>query len=186
MERRGEFMVIGLDKIRSLMDEGRLIHNVSERDLLTPEGAGLDLRVGEINEISGSGFLGRETRNTPNLTVVASVGIDPDSRVNLQYSRYYLFTTMEEIDLPSNVVAFVQPRSTLFRSGVVLSAGVVSPGYRGKLTFGATVMNPNGFDIEIGSRVAHINFHYVDGSTEQYRGQWQGGRIGTASEERQT
>jgi deoxycytidine triphosphate deaminase len=100
--------------------------------------------------------------------------------------KYYVFTTIEEVDLPNDIVGFVQPRSTLFRSGVVMSAGVVSPGYNGSLTFGVSVMNPSGFAIELGSRVAHINFHYVDGSTARYRGQWQGGRIATDSEERQT
>jgi hypothetical protein len=34
--------------------------------LKNPEGAGFDLRVGEIYKIKGKGFLGVEERETPN------------------------------------------------------------------------------------------------------------------------
>jgi len=42
-----------------------------KRELENPEGAGFDLRMGEIFELEGDGFLGVEERNTPNSKSIA-------------------------------------------------------------------------------------------------------------------
>ena len=39
--------------------------------------------------------------------------------------------------------------------------------------------------LELGCRFAHIQFFWVDGEGEQYRGQWQGGRVTTDKREKQ-
>lgn len=174
-------MILGIDKIFDLIKGHQLVQHLSQRDANAPEGAGIDLRVGKIHKLSGPGFLGIETRETPDIIALPQTGI-----VDLEFQGYYLFTTMEEVQLPANLVGLIHARSTLFRSGVALAAGIVSPGYRGELTFGAFIANPSGFRLEIESRVAHITFHTVEGATRMYRGQWQDGRITTDGSESQT
>jgi deoxycytidine triphosphate deaminase len=174
-------MILGIDRIFDLIRSDKLLQNLSTRDQNAPEGAGIDLRVGQIHRISGQGFLGVESRDTPEIVPLAGEGC-----VDLEFQSYYLFTTAEEVNLPSDLVGLIHARSTLFRSGVVLAAGIVSPGYRGELTFGAFIANPSGFRLELQSRVAHITFHTVEGATRMYRGQWQDGRITTDGKELQT
>jgi hypothetical protein len=41
-------MVLGIKKLLKLVKEKKLVENLSERELKNPEGAGFDLRVGEI------------------------------------------------------------------------------------------------------------------------------------------
>jgi deoxycytidine triphosphate deaminase len=172
-------MILGIDRIFDLIGSRRLVRNLSERDAQSPEGAGIDLSVGQVHKLAGAGYLGVEVRETPQITPLAGDVLD------LQFNDYCLFTTIEEVDLPENLVGLIHARSTLFRSGVVMSAGIVSPGYRGQLTFGAFVANPSGFRLELGSRVAHITFHSVDGASRLYKGQWQHGRITTDGTEQQ-
>ena len=58
-------MVLGIKELHRLVKEKNLIANLSERELKNPEGAGFDLRIGELYEISGEGFLGVTERETP-------------------------------------------------------------------------------------------------------------------------
>jgi len=144
------------------------------------------LRLGEIFELEGDGFLGVENRDTPNLKKIAEYkGDDPEELFGLEPGKYYLVTTIEEVNLPQNIIAFIVSRTTLFRSGIALFNGAVSPGYQGKLTFAICNLGGKEIKIALGARVVHITFNEVKGATNLYRGQWQGGRVTTKGEEKQ-
>jgi len=66
-----------------------------------------------------------------------------------------------------------------------MRTGNVAPGYCGKLTFGIINHGPFSVKIEMGARVVHAQFYWVDGGGNKYRGQWQGGRITTKGKEKQ-
>ena len=53
-------MILGPKHLLELVSEIHLVTNLSERELTNPEGAGFDLRLGEVYSISGKAFLGRE------------------------------------------------------------------------------------------------------------------------------
>lgn len=178
-------MVIGLDILLERVRRGELITGLSPRELNSPEGVGFDLRVGEIYRITSPGFLGITERETSNVELIASdQGGNPVAAI-LQPGEYYLSKIMEEISLDGDMVGIFHPRSTLFRSGVVLQTGVHPPGYHGAPTFGLYVAGPHAFQLEIGARIAHINILRVQGGSSLYRGQWQGGRVTTEGAERQ-
>ncbi len=170
------------------------IKNVSERDAKNPEGAGIDLRVGEVFRLEGEGFLGIEERRTPNSVPVAS--LKHNSSYTLQPNEYVLVRTIEEVNLPPNkvyieevgevcVMADVRTRSTLFRSGVLLVATKTDPGYYGKLVFGMKNLSNLPFTFELGARIANIIFVAVKGDCNTYRGQWKGGRVSVPEGEQQ-
>jgi len=51
--------MIGTKELLKLVKEKKLVENLSERELENPEGAGFDLRAGEIFRIKeGESFLG--------------------------------------------------------------------------------------------------------------------------------
>ena len=178
-------MILGIDEIHKLVDEMKLLENLSERELKNPEGAGIDLRIGELYELSGAGFLGVKDRKTPKAKLVACYDPKKKIKATLKPKCYYTMTTVEEVNTPENLVILFRPRSTLYRSGVTLFTGNCAPGYCGKLTFGLINFGTKPFVLEMGARVAHALFFEVKGSTNLYRGQWQGGRVDTGGIEKQ-
>jgi deoxycytidine triphosphate deaminase len=170
---------VGTKTLLQLVREQNLVDNLCERELTHPEGAGFDLRVGQVWEMQpDSVVLGVEKRSTPKLTLVADITMGNESYC-IQPEQYVLVTTMETVNMPDYLAAHVLPRTTTFRSGLMLRTGPVHPGYKGTLTFGLKNDGPAFIVLEMGARIAHIQFHSILGESESYRGQWQGGRVST-------
>ena len=182
-------MLLGINKLHELVKNEKLVENLCERELNAPEGAGFDIRLGEIYELEGGeGFLGVETRNTPNIKLVAKHNPDKEEKEDFfifEPGKYYLIKTMEKVNLPLYLSGIIFPRTTLFRSGLGLFNGIVQSGYSGELTFGICNLGKSNIKISFGARVAHITFHEVNGKGNQYQGQWQGGRVSTNGKETQ-
>ena len=180
--------MIGIDKILGLINDNNpaLIENISERELINPEGAGIDLRVGIVSEfIESKSFLGVDKRSTLNSKKVAEFSDTEISSYILKPQEYILVTTIESLNMTNDLVGIIRPRGTLFRSGIILSTGQVNPAYSGELTFGMYNASNFEFEFELGARIAHILVSEVYGTTNPYRGQWQNGRISAPLLERQ-
>ncbi len=195
-------MIIGPKKLLQLVKAKKLVENLAERELTNPEGAGFDLRLGELYKISGKAYLGVTHRETPTIKLIAKYEEDVSSVCSRSYQKtryqqnknqsiviqpgeFYLVTTVEKVNLPIDICATFIPRTTTFRSGLFLRTGVAQPGYQGKLTFGLKNEGPISVTLELGCRFVHVQFHWVDGGGSKYRGQWQGGRVTTKKRERQ-
>ncbi len=176
-------MILGIQELHRLVREKKLVENLCEREMKNPEGAGFDLRLGEVFEISGEGYLGVEERNTPEAKSIAKHKEGENNFFVFEPGKYYLIKTMEKVNLPVDISGIIFPRTTLFRSGLGLFNGIVQPGYCGELTFGICNSGKSKIKIDFGARVAHITFHQVLGEGNQYRGQWQGGRVSTGGKE---
>ena len=160
-----------------------MVEGLSERELTNPEGAGFDLRLGEVYKISGKAFLGETHRQTADITLLKKY--PKDKIIKIKPGDFFLVKTIEKINLPVNLSAIILPRTTTFRSGLFLRTGPVQPGYQGELTFGLKNEGPITVEIEMGARFAHIIFHEIKGVGSQYRGQWQGGRVSATKREKQ-
>jgi deoxycytidine triphosphate deaminase len=178
-------MVLGQKTIKNLIKEIKLVEGLGKRDLENPEGAGLDIRLGEIFKISGESFLGVEKRDTVDHKSVAKYNPKKSEVCTIQPGEFYLMQTVEKVNLPEDILAIPYPRSTLLRSGVLPLMTQVAPGYCGPLNFGLKNMGNCPFKVELGARVAHIIFYEISGKGSAYRGQWQGGRVTTEKEEKQ-
>ena len=178
-------MALGVDKIKRLIKEIRLVEALGNRDLENPEGAGLDLRVGEIFKIEGDTVLGIEKRKTVGSKSVAKFDPKKPTSFTIKPGEFYLVQTIERVNLPDYLVATMHPRSTLLRSGVWLLTTQIAPGYKGPLNIGLKNMGNNDFTVELGARIVHVIFWEVSGQGASYRGQWQGGRVTTTKEETQ-
>lgn len=183
--REREIMPLGPKELLQLVHERGLVKNLSERELKNPEGAGFDLRVGKVYTISGDAFLGVDQRQTPKEEVVCEYKEGEQISYTLEPGDFVLIETTEEVELPENLTARNFARSTLFRMGIDFMATQVAPGYKGKLVFGLKNVGPVPVTIEMGARVAHIQFSEVSGGGNMYRGQWQGGRVSATKKEKQ-
>jgi len=178
-------MIFGVKKLLELVEKNKLVENLSERELKNPEGAGFDLRIGELYEITGKGFMGTEERATPEMKLIAEYEEGKTVKVELRPRTYYAMKTIESVNMPDDLLAIMAPRSTLFRSGVYIFGGQTPPGYKGGLIMGLYNFRDEKFDLEMGARVVHIMFFQVEGESNLYRGQWQGGRVTTNKKEKQ-
>lgn len=178
-------MILGPKKLLQLVKTKKLVENLSERELTNPEGAGFDLRLGEIYKISGKAFLGETHRQTADVKLVKVYDPKKKQSIKIKPGDFFLVKTIEKINLPLNLSAVILPRTTTFRSGLFIRTGPIQPGYSGELTFGLKNEGPIIVEIEMGARFTHLIFHEIKGEGSKYRGQWQGGRVTTTKKEKQ-
>lgn len=179
-------MILGPKKLLELVKEKKLVENLSERELTNPEGAGFDLRLGEVHEIvGGKAFLGEMERETPKIKSLMQYNPKKKQAITVQPGDFFLVTTIESVNLPQDITINFKPRTTTFRSGLNIRTGNGAPGYSGKLTFALKNEGPMPVTLELGARIIHAQFYWVDGGGSMYRGQWQGGRVTTKKREKQ-
>ena len=178
-------MILGPKKLLQLVKTKKLVEGLSERELTSPEGAGFDLRLGEVYKIKGEAFLGETHRKTPEIETIQTYKKGEERSITIKPGDFFLVKTIEKINLPIDLSAVIIPRTTTFRSGIFIRTGPVQPGYQGELTFGLKNEGPVAVTIEMGARFVHLIFHEIKGGGSQYRGQWQGGRVSTSRKERQ-
>ena len=178
-------MFLGVDELLQLVKEKKLVEGLCERELTNPEGAGFDLRLGEVFKIEGNGFLGQEERETPKGISVVQYSEKEKRTVTIKPGEFYLVKTIEKVNLPDNLVGILMSRGTMQRMGLFLKMNQIGPGYFGELTFALKNEGPSEVTIEMGARIAHVMFEEVKGKTHLYRGQWKGGRVVTEKREKQ-
>jgi len=161
-------MYLGHDEIVKLIKENGLLENVSLNNV---QGAGVDLEIEKLYEINSNSYLGVDRRELPEVDEV-----DKNPFV-LSPNAYYLGLTKEKVNVPNDLVAFMLPRSTLFRSGVSLRTAVIDPGYRGALTVGIKNETDFEFTLEKNARIAQVVFSKIFGGALDYDGRYQGGKV---------
>jgi deoxycytidine triphosphate deaminase len=158
-------MYLGHEDIKLRIKSQGLLENYLPEAV---QGAGVDLRIDKLLELRNGGCLGKEVRRLPNVEETDFV---------LQPQNYYLLVTMEKVNMPGDLVAFMFNRSSLFRCGASLRTAVIDPGYQGVLTVGIKNEGEHEIELERGARVLQLVFAEVRGGTKKYDGRYQGGRV---------
>ena len=83
-------MILGPQKLLKLVEEDKLVENLAERELTNPEGAGFDMRLGEVHKISGNAFLGVDERETPKIETVLTYDPRKKQSITIQPGEFYL------------------------------------------------------------------------------------------------
>ncbi|MBI2017669.1 hypothetical protein HYS92_01315 [Candidatus Daviesbacteria bacterium] len=184
--------VLGINQIHKRIKKYGLIKNLGKRELNYPEGVGVDLRLGSVHKIiKGGAFIEVDSgqvlgnRKGVETKLVAEFVEGKVLEVTIKPGEYYLVQTYEEINTPEDLMPILHPRTSLFRSGLLLLNSKTDPGYVGKLTMGLTNLSPFPVKLQLGARICNIIFHKIEGKTIKYRGQHQGGRVSPKKVERQ-
>lgn len=186
-------MVLGADKIINLIIAGVGVEDPASRTMVTKpliehlgqdqvqgiEGTTVDLRLGAIFRPIGAARLLREVRITPAIEKVMDIESEPDGIYRIQPGEYLLFQTIEQVNLPHDLFAYIRPRTSLIRSGIPLETAFISPNYQGLLTVGMKHQGTQAVEIQMGFRILCIAFFPIDGQAVPYRGVWQGNRVST-------
>jgi len=188
-------MKISAVRVLELNERYHLIENLADRELNNPEGAGFDLRVGQIHKLAGDSFLGIKERHSPSTELLGDIEIDGEKEIVIKPGEYFLVTTMETLNSPSEKIKYdeffpeayikpiINPRSSLQRGGVSLHFTKTDPGYKGKLTFGIKNLGNQDFKFQLGARMFNVEFEPVVGELNRaYSGQHQGGRVTSQGE----
>lgn len=183
--------VLGINEVHKRIKKHGLIKNLGKRELKNPEGVGVDLRLGSVHKIiKGGAFIEVDSevlgkRKGVETEVVAEFVEGKVREVTIKPGEYYLVQTYEEVNTPDDLMPLLHPRTSLFRSGLLLLNSKTDPGYVGKLTMGLTNLSPFPVKLQLGARICNIVFHKIEGKTTKYRGQHQGGRVSPKKIERQ-
>ncbi len=97
--------------------------------------------------------------------------------------QFVLATTMEYFELPNNLTAFVEGRSSLGRMGLFIqNAGWVDPGFKGEITLELFNANRCAIKLQSGRRVGQLVFAQMDDTAwNPYNGKYQGQKGATGS-----
>src|SRR5258708_7485290 len=87
-------MVLGPKELLKLVKKIKLVEDLSERELTNPEGAGFDLRLGEVFKISGKAFLGETHRKTPDIESVMVYNEKKKQAIKIKPGEYFLVKTI--------------------------------------------------------------------------------------------
>ncbi|KAF8880946.1 dUTPase-like protein, partial [Mucidula mucida] len=74
---------------------------------------------------------------------------------------------------PRDIMGQLFVRSSLFRSGAQIHAGLMDSGYEGVIGAMLTIANPAGLLLYTDSRLAQMVFHQMTEETESYTGKYQ-------------
>lgn len=133
---------------------------------------GIDLTLHKISKWTSAATL--DFDNTRREAAKVSIlPFDTNQAIILQPGAY-LVDFNETVQIPLDCMASVFPRSSLWRSGVNISAGVVDAGYEGVMGALMEVKNPHGVVLYKDSKLAQIVFEELGGVVEGYKGIYQG------------
>lgn len=86
----------------------------------------------------------------------------------------YLVEFNETVRVPLDLMGQIFVRSSLFRSGALLNAGLMDSGYEGAVGALLQVLNPLGLELYKNAKLAQIVFHQMTEPVEGYNGTYQG------------
>lgn len=169
-------MILSDKTILQMTKDKTLVIEPLENQQIQP--ASVDVRLGNtfsIVEDSPSGVitLGSEIKYK---TIKADIYV-------LLPGQFVLATTMEYFELPDDLTAFVEGRSSLGRMGLFIqNAGWVDPGFKGEITLELFNANRCAIELSSGRRVGQLVFAKMDTTAlNPYKGKYQGQRGATGS-----
>lgn len=86
---------------------------------------------------------------------------------------FTLASTIEEFNLPKDVIGFVKDKSSWARKGLSVFNTVIEPGWSGFLTLELVNHGHEDLVITEGDPIAQIIFQWVDEETNGYSGKYQ-------------
>ncbi|MDD7517894.1 dCTP deaminase [Ruminococcus flavefaciens] len=169
-------MILSDKTILKMLDEKSLVIEPVTKEQIQP--ASVDIRLGNTFSI---------VDDTPSgiITLDSSISyktITTDTYLILP-GQFVLATTMEYFELPDDLTAFVEGRSSLGRMGLFIqNAGWVDPGFKGEITLELFNANRCAIELKAGRRVGQLVFAQMDDhALNPYNGKYQGQKGATGS-----
>ena len=169
-------MILSDRTIIKMLDEKSLVINPVTKEQIQP--ASVDIRLGNTFSV---------VDDTPSNIITLESQISYKTITTDTYlimpGEFVLATTMEYFELPDNLTAFVEGRSSLGRMGLFIqNAGWVDPGFKGEITLELYNANRCAIELKAGRRVGQLVFAEMDApAINPYNGKYQGQMGATGS-----
>lgn len=169
-------MILSDKTILKMLDEKSLVINPVTKEQIQP--ASVDIRLGNTFSV---------VDDTPSNIITLESQISYKTITTDTYlimpGEFVLATTMEYFELPDNLTAFVEGRSSLGRMGLFIqNAGWVDPGFKGEITLELYNANRCAIELKAGRRVGQLVFAEMDEpALNSYNGKYQGQMGATGS-----
>ena len=176
ISKQEDDMILSDRTMDKMIKEGTLVVKPITEGQIQP--ASIDIRLGNTFSIvddTPSGIITLENE-------IKYKTITTDTYLILP-GQFVLATTMEYFELPDNLTAFVEGRSSLGRMGLFIqNAGWVDPGFKGEITLELFNANKCAIELKAGRRVGQLVFAEMDDyAMNPYRGKYQGQMGATGS-----
>lgn len=169
-------MILSDRTLTSMISEGSLVVEPIRENSIQP--ASVDCHL-------GNHFLVVEDRQMHTIELDGEIlyrEIESDEII-IPPQSFLLATTEEYIELPDNMTAFVEGRSSIGRIGLFIqNAGWVDPGFKGQITLELFNANSLPIKLQAGRRICQLVFCKMDQQAmNPYNGKYQGQRRTTGS-----
>jgi dCTP deaminase len=167
--------------IRRLIEEGRITVDPYDASLIQP--ASIDLRLGDSFRVFHNHRAPAIDLRDPPANLTEEVKVAPEDAFVIHPGEFCLGRTLEWVELPDDIVARIEGKSSLGRLGLIVhaTAGFCDPGWKGTLTLELNNLTRIPIKLYPGLLIAQLSFMALDrpaerpyGSTElgsHYQGQ---------------
>ncbi len=164
-------MILSDRDIKKYIEEGRIkIHPLPDFEIqLGP--ASLDVRLDNIFRVFNHNqipYIDPKNKSTfENLTEV--VKVEENKPFVLQPGQFILASTLEEVELPDDIGARIEGRSSWGRLGIIVhsTAGYIDPGFKGKITLEMSNIGMLPVLLYPGMRICQLSFEKLSSPAQK-------------------
>jgi dCTP deaminase len=148
--------------ILELVDAGRIVIDPWEPSLVQP--ASVDLRLGDSFRVFHNHRVSGIDLRHPPAGLTEEVRVGPQDSFVIHPGEFCLGRTLEWIELPDDVVARIEGKSSLGRFGLIVhaTAGFCDPGWKGTLTLELNNLTRIPITLHPGLPIAQLSFMRLD------------------------
>jgi dCTP deaminase len=148
--------------IRELIESGRIVIEPWDPSMVQP--ASVDVRLGSSFRVFHNHKIQSIDLADPPRDLTEHVEVDEDGEFVIHPGEFVLGRTVEYVEIPDDIVARIEGKSSLGRLGLIVhaTAGFVDPGFRGTLTLEITNFNSVPIVLRPNLPVAQLSFMALD------------------------
>jgi dCTP deaminase len=148
--------------ILELVDEGRIRIDPWDPGLVQP--ASVDLRLGDSFRVFHNHRASAIDLRDPPSGLTEEVVIGPDDSFVIHPGEFCLGRTLEWVELPDDIVARIEGKSSIGRLGLIVhaTAGFCDPGWKGTLTLELNNLTRIPIKLYAGLLIAQLSFMALD------------------------
>src|SRR3954449_1548710 len=153
--------------ILRLVDEGRI--RIDPWDAAMVQPASVDLRLGNTFRVFHNHRAAAIDLAQPPTDLTEQIAIGDDEPFVVHPGEFCLGRTQEWVELPDDLVARIEGKSSLGRLGLIVhaTAGFVDPGWKGTLTLEITNLTRVPIILHPGKPIAQLSFMTLDRPAER-------------------
>jgi dCTP deaminase len=153
--------------IRRLVDAGRVVIDPWDPALVQP--ASVDLRLGDSFRVFHNHRVAAIDLRDPPTNLTEEVVVAGDDPFVIHPGEFALGRTQEHVEIPDDIVARIEGKSSLGRLGLIVhaTAGFVDPGFKGTLTLEITNLTRVPIVLWPGKPIAQLSFMTLDAPAQR-------------------